>query len=84
MAEGDPIFEIKSYGKINLKLKDALDSKNMTRNYLARAVKTRFEVIDRWYAGNVEKIDADVLARICYVLNCSVSDLLEYVPDEGK
>ena len=84
MTENDSIFKIKSYGKINMKLKSVLDGKNMTRNYLARAVNTRFEVIDKWYAGNVEKIDADILARICYVLNCPVSDLLEYVPEEKE
>lgn len=74
----DSIILIKDYGKINLKLKQLLDERNITRNYLARAVNTRFEVIDKWYENDVEKIDTDILARICYVLKCKVSDLLEY------
>ncbi|MBQ6843786.1 MAG: helix-turn-helix transcriptional regulator [Agathobacter sp.] len=50
----------------------------MSRNALARAVNTRFEVIDKWYHGHVEKIDADILARICYVLECSPADIICY------
>ena len=78
MLRDDSVSLIKNYGKINLKLKELMDRKNITRNHLARAVNTRFEVIDKWYANNVEKIDADILARICFVLKCQVSDIIEY------
>ena len=50
----------------------------MTRNELARAANTRFEVVDKWYRGSVEKIDADVLARFCFVLGCQVEDVIQY------
>ena len=43
----------------------------LSRNTLASSINARFEVIDKWYNGQVEKIDLDVLARICYVLGCS-------------
>ena len=69
---------IKNYGKINLKLKEIMDSRKINRNYLARAVNTRFEVINKWYENNVEKLDTDVLARMCYVLKCQISDIIEY------
>ena len=69
---------IKNYGKINLKLKEIMDSRKINRNYLARAAHTRFEVIDKWYKNNIEKIDTDILARICYVLKCEISDIIEY------
>ena len=55
-----------------------MDKKNISRNALARAINTRFEVVNKWYSGSVEKIDADVLARICYVLECKPSDIIIY------
>lgn len=68
----------KSYGKVSIHLKEMLYSRGISRNYLARAAGTRFEVIDRWYNNDVEKMDLDVLARICYVLDCLPSDLIQY------
>ena len=72
------IITIVEYGKINIRLKEILDSKGITRNSLSKAANTRFEVINKWYNNNVEKLDLDVLARICYVLECTPQDLIDY------
>lgn len=72
------IITIKEYGKIDVCLKELLDAKGLTRNYLAQASNTRFEVINKWYNNEIEKMDLDVLARICYVLNCSPEDIIRY------
>lgn len=79
MKSENSIVMTKEYGTIKLHLKDIMDEKNISRNTLARSINVRFEVIDRWYNGSVEKMDLDILARICYVLECSVSDIIEYV-----
>ena len=68
----------RKYGAVRLRLAEIMDSRGMTRNQLSRLTGTRYEVIHKWYGGKVEKLDLDVLARICYVLNCEVSDLLVY------
>lgn len=81
MQKNEGIVLIKDYGTISITLKREIDARGITRNQLARAVNTRFEVIDKWCKGNVEKIDADVLARICFVLKCSVKDIIEYHHD---
>lgn len=73
------LYTINDYGHIEIKLKPLMDAKGISRNALARKINTRFEVIDKWYNGRVEKIDSDVLARICYVLDCAPGDIIEYV-----
>ena len=78
MNDSKSVFEIKDYGKISLHLKEIMDSKKITRNYLARVSNTRFEVINKWYNNEVEKMDLDILARICYVLECSPADIIKY------
>lgn len=77
------LYTIKNYGSIEIHLKELMDSQNITRNALARAINARFEVIDRWYNGHVEKIDSDILARICFVLDCSPGDIIKYI-SKGK
>ena len=72
------IYTLNQYGYIEIKLKEIMQEKEISRNALARAINTRFEVIDKWYHGRVEKIDADILARICYVLDCKPSDIIVY------
>ena len=74
------LFTINDYGHIELNLKDYMDANGISRNALARAINTRFEVVDKWYNGKVEKIDTDILARICYVLKCKPEDIIKYVP----
>ena len=64
----DGIVYLKEYGKINLKLKEYMDERKITRNALAKRVNTRFEVIDKWYNNRIENIDLDILARICFIL----------------
>ena len=78
MNETNSLLTVKDYGKINLRLKEIMDEKKIMRNTLAKAAHTRFEVIDKWYNNDVSKLDLDILARICFVLDCSVSDIIEY------
>ena len=66
------------YGKIKIKLRGIMEEKGLTRYQLSKITSTRFEVINKWYNGEVERIDSDVLARFCFVLNCKVEDLIEY------
>ncbi len=80
MKDGQSLYEMKNYGSIETKLDALLKEKHMTRNGLARAVGSRFEVIDRWVSHPLEKIDGDLLARICCCLDCEIQDILEYKP----
>ena len=76
------LYTFNEYGQIEIRLKDIMEERGISRNALARAVDTCFEVINKWYNGHVEKIDSDVLARICFVLNCLPGDIIHYVMKE--
>lgn len=78
MENSKSVITIKEYGRISLNLKEIMDEKNITRNYLTRVSNTRFEVINKWYNNDVEKMDLDILARICYVLECTPADIIKY------
>ena len=73
--------DIRQFGKVDIKLKDYLDSHDITRNSLALATGIRYDVIDRYYKRKVVRIDLENFAKICYALNCKLSDILEYIPD---
>lgn len=78
MNDFKPVSTIQNYGKIKIKLRNLMEKKELTRYQLSRLTNTRFEVINKWYNGNVERIDTDVLARLCFTLGCRVEDIIEY------
>lgn len=78
--EERPVLIRADYGKIELTLRELMEAHGISRNQLAKLVNVRFEVVNKWFDGRVEKMDLDVLARICYALNCRVEDVLAYRP----
>ena len=78
MEKFKSVSTIQDYGKIKINLKEIMEQKNLTRYQLSRLTNTRFEVINKWYNGSVERIDSDVLARLCFTLGCRVADIIEY------
>lgn len=72
-------YQTQEYGHIKVKLAEMLDNRGITRNKLRTLTGSKYEVIDRYYKGiSIAMADLDFLARVCFVLDCEVSDLLEY------
>ena len=46
-----------------------------------RDTNTDFKVLKRIITGDLVRIDIFVLARLCNYLNCSVNDIIEYIPE---
>ena len=78
MKELRNIVSLSSYGNISIHLKELIQERGITRYRLAKLADTRFEVVEKWCSGTVERIDTDVLARFCYILNCEVTDIIKY------
>lgn len=79
MSELRSIINLSTYGKISIHLKELIEEKGITRYRLAKLADTRFEVVDKWCSGTVERIDTDVLARFCYILDCEITDIIKYI-----
>jgi len=80
MKELRSVLNLSSYGKISVHLKELMEQRGITRYRLAKLADTRFEVVEKWCSGTVERIDADVLARFCYILDCNITDIIQYEP----
>lgn len=67
------------YGKVNLTLKEYMDERNISRRKLSILTNTKYDVISRYYKNeNIERVSVDILAKICHVLNCDISDIMKY------
>ena len=72
------IFNLKNYGKVEFNIKDIMKEKGITRNRLSVLTGATYDVITRYYNNDITRLDLDVLARICYVLDCEISDIIIY------
>ena len=69
-----------NHSAIRFKLKEVMDQEKISKSKLSRITGFRFETIQGYYNGNISRVDLFVLSEFCRVLNCGVSDILEYVP----
>jgi putative transcriptional regulator len=67
---------------VRLTIDKMLEKRGITRYELAKRTEIKFQTIDRYYKNRVIRYDSYILDRICTVLECNVSDILEYVKDE--
>lgn len=73
-------YHTREYGFVKVKLAALLDSRGITRNRLRTLTGVKYDVIDRYYKNDtVSMADLDFFAKVCYVLDCRIDDLLEYV-----
>ena len=62
------------------KLEDVIKSKNISINKIIKDTNTDFKVLKRIKTGDLVRIDIFVLARLCNYLDCSMNDIIEYIP----
>ncbi len=67
---------------VKLRLDKTLKKLNISRYELAKLTGIRYHIIDNYYKNKVIRYDSYVLGRICGVLNCDISDLLELTDKE--
>jgi len=69
---------------IKINLSRLLGEKRWTQADLARKTGIRANTISEIYNELIERINIDHLDIICEVLECDISDLLEYIPNKNK
>ena len=65
-------------GKMVLKLNGFLQKNGQSKSGLARASNVDYRIIKRLCDEDVQRVDLDILARICFSLECDLPDILEY------
>lgn len=43
-----------------------------------KLVEINYDLVNRYYNNKVVRIDLDIIARMCYVLDCDINDLIKY------
>ena len=70
------------YGTIRIHVQEILEAKGISKNKLCQKAQLERTQLNNYCKGIVTRLDTDVLARLCTVLECGIGDLLEFVPPE--
>ncbi len=74
------ITELRDYGKVQINLKYLMDKYKISIYQMSKLTGLKYNTIKSYYTNApLTKVDLDVVAKMCYVLNCNVKDILEYV-----
>ena len=69
---------------IRIMLSTRLGERRMTQSDLARVTGIRSQTINELYHDFAERVSLDDLDLICEALDCTLSDLLIYEPNEVR
>jgi len=73
---------LERYGKIIIHLDELIEKAGISKNKLSQRAEMQRTQLNHYCNNTVTRLDVDVLARLCTVLNCEIGDLLEFVPPE--
>ena len=72
------------FGTIRINLAQLIKESDISKSKLCHKAELQHSQLNRYCNNTVTRLDTDVLARICNVMNCQIGDLLEFVPPETK
>lgn len=72
------IIIYRDYGRVELDIKTIMDKKGITVNQVVKKTGLHYQVINRYYEGTIERYDKDVLAKLCFVIGCDLTDIMHY------
>lgn len=68
------------YGEIKIHLAEILEAKNISVNQLSFRTEMQRSQIRSYRDNKIQRLDIDILKRLCYVLECDLHELVEYIP----
>ena len=71
-----------SFGSIKLHVDEVIARKGISKNKVCQRAEMQHTQLNHFCNNPITRLDIDVLARLCTVLECDISDLLEYIPPE--
>lgn len=72
------------YGTVRINLANLIKERGLSKSKLSQRAEMQRTQLNRYCNNTVTRLDIDVLARICTVLDCEIGDLLEFVPPEKE
>ena len=71
---------MEKYGTVRINLAKLIEESGISKNKLSQRAEMQRTQLNHYCNNTITRLDIDVLARLCTVLDCEIGDLLEFVP----
>ena len=75
---------MEEWGQVNLRLDEFLKSHNISRSSVSRNAQIHYGQLLKYCRNDMQKVDLNLLARICKTIDCEIGDIIEYLPPNHK
>ncbi|MCD7814866.1 MAG: helix-turn-helix transcriptional regulator [Lachnospiraceae bacterium] len=75
-------MEEQKFGTIKIHLNELIKERNISKSRLSHRAEMQRTQINHYCNNDIARLDIAVLARLCTALDCSIGDLLEFIPAE--
>lgn len=66
------------FGHIEIKLEEVIQTAGLSKNKVANLAQMQRKQLNNYCKGDMQRLDLEILSRLCYALDCSVCDIIEY------
>jgi putative transcriptional regulator len=67
-----------------MNLAELIKKSNLSKNKICQMCQIQHTQLNRYCKNEATRVDLNVLARICCVLDCDISDVLTYINEDRK
>ena len=67
-------------GGIRIRLDELMKEKGVSLNQVSQRAEMERTQLRDYRDGKMQRLDIDILLRLCYVFECDLYDLIEYIP----
>ena len=72
------------YGTLKINLSKLIEDRGLSKNKLCHMAEMQRTQLNHYCNNDVTRLDTDVLVRLCTALDCTIGDLLEFIPPDRE
>ena len=68
-------------GHLHMRINELLVENEISKNKLCKDLDIPRSNLNRYCNDNFQRIDANLICKLCTYFNCDVGDIIKYIPD---
>ncbi len=84
MEKRNFIVTYADYGSIHYDISAIMKKRNLTQSQIVKRTGLHNQIVERYINGSITRYDKEILAKLCFVLNCELNEIMYYVRPKDK